>query len=402
VGRPRTRVGEHGEVTVRELGPKRFEADGRVRLRNGRYARIRRQGPSRTAARNRWNDRAREIADDIAGKAVSGDTLFGRVMDLWLLDFESKVERGVRAHKSLAEYRSTVNGYLRPELGELTCREAENAGLMDETLKTIRAKAGKVKGRGKNGDAAAKRARTVLSGMCGYAVRHGAMDSNPVKAAEAMDHEHEEVRALEVDERGDFLAKLRVWCDEKAGTGRVGLRGRAWTDLADMAEAMLSTGCRIGEVLALVGDGVDIEGRRVEVSHHLVRVPGVGMVRQAKRKGRRPGLRPGLPSWSLPMWRRRKLESGGGPLFPSWNGAWLDPGNVAKRLAQATEAIGYGWVSSRYFRHTTATHIVDSGLTNEDAADALGNTPDVVQKNYRRRQQENARVDAAMESLMGG
>lgn len=399
--RPRTPIGEYGDIHVKQLGLRKFEGDGRIRLRNGRYRRVRRQGQSETGARNAVKKRMREIADEIAGKAVSGDTLFGRVMDAWLLDFEAKVERGVRAHKSLAEYRSVINGYLRRELGDLTCREAANAGLVDETLKAIRVKAGKVKGRGKNGDAAAKRARTVLSGVCGYAVRHGAMDSNPVKSAEAMDHEHDEVRALEPDERPDLLAKLGTWCNKKAGA-KLGPRGRAWTDLPDMAEAMLATGCRIGEILAVVGEGVDIEGRRVSVSHHLVRVPGVGMVRQPKRKGRRPALRPGLPSWSLAMWRRRKLESGGGPLFPSWNGQWLDPGNVAKRLAKATEAIGYGWVSSRYFRHTAATHLVDTGLTNEDAADALGNTPQVVQKNYRRRQQDNARVAKAMESLMGG
>lgn len=400
MGRPRTAIGTYGSIRTRQLGPKLFESRARFRLRNGRLKPVKRRGPSRAAAERALKDAMKILADEVSGKAVNGDTRFGHVMDLWLQDFGDKVERGVRAHKSLAEYRSVVNTYLRPALGELACREAENAGLIDETLKDIRTKAGRVKGRGKNGDAAAKRARTVLSGVCGFAKRHGAMTSNPVRDAEAMDHEHEEIRALEPEERPDFLAKLRVECEKRAGQN-LGPRGRAWTDLPDMAEAMLATGTRIGEALATTGAGLDLGGRRVLIDHHLIRVPGEGIVRQPKRKGRKAGLAPGLPTWSLTMWRRRKAEFGDGPLFPSWNGSWLDPGNVAKRLAKATDAIGYGWVSSRYFRHTTASHLGDSDLTNETISDALGNTPDVVQKHYRR-QRVDPRVAESLEGLMGG
>lgn len=393
-------VGTYGKIHTVEVKPGLFEARAKFKLRNGRIARPRRRGSSKAAAERALKKHMTQLADEIKGRAINSETRFGHVMDLWLADFAAKVERGVRASKSLQEYRSVVGTYLKPMLGELACRDAENAGLIDETLKDIRVQAGKVPGRGKTGDAAAKRARTVLSGICGYARRHGAMGSNPVRDAEAMDHEREEIRALEPSERPDFLAKLRAWCDEKAGHN-LGPRGRAWTDLPDMAEAMLSTGIRIGEALAIVGDGVDIAEQRVQVSHHLTREPGVGMVRQAKRKGRRPGLAPGLTSWSLPMWRRRKLESGGGPLFPSWNGQWLDPGNVAKRLAKATDAIGYGWVSSRYFRHTTASHLGDSDLTSETISDALGNTAAVVEKHYRRKRVD-PRVAEALEDLLDG
>lgn len=390
-------IGTYGKIRTVEISPGLFESRARFRMRNGRVKPVKRRGSSRAAAERALKKAMAQLVDDVKGKAIDGDTPFSRVMDLWLEDFASKVERGARAHKSLQEYQSVVRSYLKPALGELTCREAENAGLVDETLKDIRVKAAKVAGRGKNGDAAAKRSRTVLSGICGYAQRHGAMSSNPVKAAEAMDHEREEIRALEAHERPDFLAKLREWCDEQAS--RLGPRGRAWTDLPDMAEAMLSTGSRIGEALAVVGAGVDLGGRRVQLSHHLARVPGQGMVRAAKRKGGRPGLEPGLPTWSLPMWRRRVAEHGEGPLFPSWNGQWLDPGNVAKRLAKAAKAIGYGWVSSRYFRHTTASHLGDSDLTSEIIADALGNTAPVVEKHYRRKRTD-PRVSDALESLM--
>jgi integrase len=181
----------------------------------------------------------------------------------------------------------------------------------------------------------------------------------------------------------------------------LGKRTRAWTDLPELVEGMLSTGLRIGEATALIGDDVDLDGREVHAGHHLVRIEGVGMVRKPKRKGNRPGLTAAITSWTLAMWRRRKLESGGsGPLWATWNGQWLDPGNVAKRINEICVEIGYEWVSSRYFRHTTATHLGDSDLTDTAISDALGNTPDVVRKHYRRPRQSNPAVAAALESLL--
>ncbi len=394
-------MGAYGEISYRTLPDGRVEARARFRLRNGKLKPVRRRGPSKNAARNKLKKAMAELADEVAGKDINGDTRMTKVMDLWLAAFEEKVNLGKRAHKSLYDYRDIVDNHLRPAIGDLACREAENAGLMDEVLKEIRRLSAKGK-RGKHGTSAMLRARSVLSGVCGYAARHGAMKVNPVKGIEQIDHEHEEIRALDAEQRADFFAKFDAWIATRVKRpGRLGKRARAWTDLPDILRAELCTGCRPGEVLAMVGDGVDLGARKVAADHHLVRIAGVGMVRQPNRKGNRPAVEPPLTEWSLPMWRRRKLESGGGPLFPSWNGQWLDPGNAAKRINEACVAIGYGWVSSRILRHTTATHIVNSGLTNEEAADALGNTPDVVEAHYRAKQKGNPKVAAALESLMG-
>lgn len=403
MGRPRTDIGTYGEIGFTDLPDGRVEARARFRMRNGTMKRIRRRGPSKNAARTALKKAMAELADEVAGKHINGDTRLSRVMDMWLADFAEKVELGKRAPKSLYDYRDIVNNHVRPRMGDLACREAENAGLVDETLKEIRKQAAKNKARAKSGTSAMLRARTVLSGICGYAVRHGAMRINPVKSIEQIDHDQEEIRALEPEERADFLLKLRAFVDAKiTGRNRLGVRARAWTDLPDLVEAMLSTGVRIGEVLAVVGDGVDPAERKVIVNHHLIRVEGQGIVRVPKRKGKGAGLEPEVPSWSLPMWRRRKLESGGRALFPAWNGAWEDPSNVTKRIKKACDGIGYGWVSSRMFRHTVGSHLGDSGLTNEQIADHLGNTPDVVEGHYRRKRKTNPKVAAALENLMEG
>jgi integrase len=409
MGRPRTEIGTYGKITFLALPDGRVEARARFRMRNGRLKLVSCRGKTEPAAERYLKKAMTKLSDEVAGKKINGATRMSHVMDLWLTDFADKVARGVRAGKSLQDYRGIIKSYLRSELGELTCAEAENAGLVDETLKDIRTRAGKVKGRGKNGDAAAKRARTVLSHVCGYAIRHGAMTTNPVKAAEAMDHEQEEIRALEPAERVDFLVKFCAEVDKRVhgknqgdnGPNRLGLRARAWTDLPELVEGMLSTGLRIGEALALVGDDVDLKAREVSASHHLVREEGRGIVRKPKRKGGRAGVKPPITSWTESMWRRRKLASGGDrPLFPAWNGQWLDPGNVGKRINKVCVEIGYGWVSSRYFRHTTASHLGDSDLSNEAISDQLGNSPEIVQKHYRRRRRSNPAIAAALENLM--
>ncbi|PXY27397.1 tyrosine-type recombinase/integrase [Prauserella muralis] len=391
--RPRTPIGTFGEIRVTELPNGKFEARARFRLRNGRMRRLRRSGKSAKAAERALKSAAARLADEVAGQAINGDTRFGHVMDLWLADFEKKVTRGERAPKSLEDYRDSADNHLRPRMGELTCREADNAGLCDEVLKNIRDRVGY---------AAAKRSKTVLSGICGYAVRHGAMDANPARSVEALEQgEKKPIRALEPEQRRDFLDKLRAWVDREkpSGTGRLGPRARAWADLPDVVEAMLATGVRIGEVLAIVGDDVDPAARTVVADHHLIREKGVGIRRVPLRKGRRQGLTLRVPSWSVPMWRRRKLESGGGPLFRTWNGEWPDPTNVGKRISTACDAIGYEWVTSHIFRHTVATHLGDRGVSDEDIGNQLGNTRDVVEGHYRRKKVDNETIADSLESM---
>lgn len=405
MARPRTDIGTYGNISNREVRPGVWEARARFRLRNGRLKPVKRRASSKTAAERAVKKAMSKLANETTSKTLTVESRFGLVIDLWLAEFKKKVERGDRAHKSLYDYEDSAE-QIRKHMGELTCGEADNAGLCDETLKAIRDAAAK-SNRSKRGGgyAAAKRAKTVLIGVCGLAVRHGAMATNPAKSAEAIEQsaDKEDVRALEPDERMDFLTKFRAWCAEKADSSkRGGVRVQAWRDLPDTAEAMLATGSRPGEILAAVGAGVDPLERTVLLDHHLVRIEGEGLVRKFRRKGGGSPIEPMYPSWAAPMFARRKLAAGDGPLFPSWNGQWQDPSNVHKRFREACDAIGYEWVAARMLRHTVGTHIVDQGGTNEDAADQLGNTPQVVQKHYRRKRRTSPENAAKLETLLSG
>lgn len=407
MARPRTDIGTYGAIKARQLPSGMWEAKARIRQRNGVLKPVKRRGRTDKEAIRRLKKAMATIGDEVTGKVINPDSRMGHVMDLWLAEFKEKVELGKRAPKSLDDYRDTIDNHLRPRMGELSCREAENAGLVNEVLKDIRrasaaAVGTKGKKRGTTGTAGMKRARTVLSQVCGFALRWQAMKTNPVKSVEQIEQDDREILVLEPEQRRDFLDKFTAHCHAKVKDNvQLGWRARAWTDLPDIVMAELSTGCRPSEVLALLPESVDLTAGKVVAGHHVTRVKGQGLQRVLKRKGGGGVVEPAITSWALSMWRRRVLAAAPSePLFPTNTGRWEDPSNVSKRIKEVCEAIGYSWVSSRILRHTTGTHIVDSGLTSADAADALGNTVDVVEKHYRRKQGTNPRVAAAMERML--
>jgi integrase len=182
---------------------------------------------------------------------------------------------------------------------------------------------------------------------------------------------------------------------------RIGKKGEVWLSLPDVYEAMLSTGVRIGELLAIMPDDVDPAERTVTISHHVVRVKGEGLVRQRLRKGREEGIVLKVPSWSVPMWRQRKLASGGGPLFPGWRGGLLDPSNTINRVREAFNACGFEWVTSHVFRKTVATIMDEAGIPVTAIADQLGNNVNTMLKHYRGKRAVNELGAEVLEGVFG-
>src|SRR5690606_12288711 len=391
--RPRTPVGAYGNISVTQVAPGVFEARTRFRMRDGRTRRPRARGKSATAAMNALKERLTRLEDEVRGRAINPATRMTLIAELWLADLEKDFRRGLLAPSTLDTYQGQVRRWVVPKIGELSASEV-TVTVVDDLIQEAW---------DRHSYATAKSVRNVLSGVCGYAVRHGAMDSNPVRSAKhARQDTAREIKALEPAQRADLLAKLADYGQghtRDAQGRRLGPRQQVWIDLADLMVAMLATGARIGEVLAVTGDGIDPTNRTVLLDHHLVQVKGQGVVRMPSRKGRGRTLSLRVPSWSLEMWRRRKLASGGGPVFPAWNGAWLNPSNTMKKLRKACDAVGYDWVSSHVFRKTTATHLDRSALPASAIADQLGNTVGVVERHYRAPRVVNEEAVAALETM---
>ncbi|MEU0468929.1 site-specific integrase [Amycolatopsis sp. NPDC006131] len=407
MARPPTPVGHHGTINVKDrsyvnkagVTVKKFTAYTYFRMADGSLPQIERSGPSKTAAINNLRERLTVLANEAIGGEISGETRMTRVIDLWIDEIETERDLGGISPNSVRNFKSYVKNWVKPAIGQLQAREAERMpGSFNRLLKRCRKE---------RSYAAAKTLRTVLNSICMFAIRNGAMTSNPMAATSRLVvGEQKEIRALSGEERADLHRKLVDLGQRKQfdKTGRrLGGRGRVWLKLPDIQTCMLTTGVRIGELLALAGDDVDPVHARVRVRHHLIRIDGEGIVRVRYRKGDNPGrgevLDLRVPQWSVPTWRRLKLASGGGPLFPSNKGGWMDPSIVINRLQEAFKEVGYEGITSHVWRKTVTDVLNEAGLPTNMIADQLGNTVAVVERHYRTRFKPNAAAVAALEAV---
>lgn len=398
MGRPPLPIGTPGNINIKQLGPKRWEARCLFRVRSGAIKHVRRTGRSRTAAEHAIKTALVTLTDEITSGLVTSRSRFAFVCDRWHEEIDRAARLGDASPTTARVYRGALNNWIIPAMGELLTNDAEiNAGTCDRLIK---------KAHDKRSADTAKTVRSVLSSVCDFAVRHGALTHNPVRSVARIPRgEAREVRALDAEQRRDLYLQLQAFAAGKARDelGRsMAKRVDVWTDLPDQYEGMLATGIRIGELLALSGDEVDPAERLVRIDWHIIRVTGEGLVRRRLRKGNAAGLVLRVPAWSVPMWRRRKLASGGGALWPAWDGGWLDPSNAGKRLRQGLDETGYSWVTSHVFRKTVA-HVIDgAGGSVSDVANQLGNTKAVAERHYIPKRVANEATAALLETMLEG
>jgi site-specific recombinase XerC len=201
--------------------------------------------------------------------------------------FEGQVQRGARSPSTLDEYRYLVKRVIQPgielpRLGEFTTPRLDR--FVQAVLKD-------------RGYATAKLTRSVLSGICGWLVRQGAIASNPVRDLTPLEQNRDHTaRALSADKVVTWLALLNS--DDLARR----------LDLPELARFMLATGLRLGEALGVTWADLDLVAGSVTVQRTIIRVQGQGLV--AKRvKSRASERRLLLPSWCVDLLEARRVGS---------------------------------------------------------------------------------------------
>ena len=186
---------------------------------------------------------------------------------LWLTAFEGQVQRGARSPSTLDEYRYLVKRVIEPGVGSLRLGELTTPRL-DRFMQAVLTD---------RGYATAKPTRSVLSGICGWLVRQGAIATNPVRDLTPLELNRDRTaRALSAEEVGRWLALLDA--DEFAGR----------LHLPELARFMLATGLRLGEALGITWSDLDLVTGSVTVQRTIIRVQGQGLMAKA---GQVAGLR---------------------------------------------------------------------------------------------------------------
>lgn len=338
-GRPATPPGTWGEIKVRELAKKKFQADTRFRKFNGDVVRVRATGTSKTAATNAVKERCAALLGVKNSAQLSTTSKVSELMDHWL---ESKSD--VRP-QTLDRYRYAIENHVKPGFGNLRLNEV-GPSFLDAWVRSL-------------SPGTAGNVRTVLSGAFKMAARHELIKSNPVAVVEFPTPETKEVRSLAGDEIAAFRKQITA-------SGK--------QTLIDVVDMSLSTGLRAGEVLAIRWQDITQD----EDGNYLLRITGtvvyskdLGNHRQDEGKTAQAARPIPLASKAVEIIERRHaqfkdLEM----LFPSGAGTYMSESNF-NRLLLDHRGEKWDWVTIHTLRKTVGSLVADE-LGPHKAADVLG------------------------------
>ncbi|WP_426520517.1 tyrosine-type recombinase/integrase [Diaminobutyricibacter sp. McL0618] len=359
MARPPLPLGTWGRIARLQVEPKKWRARASFRDFSGHTGRLDAFGATGAAAERALEARLRERVMAV-GADITADTKLRDLGKLWLAEIESSS----LAPQTIERYRIIVDKTISPSIGDVRVRES-TVPTMDRYLKTLSAKT----------PATARTTKVVLSGMLGMAIRHGALlYGNPIRDVARQRSTVQEVRALSVDDVHTLRAGVRAWVAEP---GQIGQRRSA--DIPDVVDILLATGARIGELVALRWDDVDLIAERptVTIRGTAVSLPGVGMVRQDHTKSSSGFRTVTLPSFAVDTLLRRSVNASGDNqlnlVFPSARGTLRAPANIRRAWRDARAFAGFDWVVPHTFRKTVAT-LIDNERSTQQAASQLGHS----------------------------
>jgi integrase len=166
-----------------------------------------------------------------------------RLSELSVIWFDEIENNGRAGRRTIDGYKDTYNRAIAPALAGLRLNEI-TTGRLDRFLKNLAL----------DHATTARHAKIVLTGILGLAVRQDALRSNPIRDVGAIKVAAKDVRALSTSDVKKLRAVIRKWQDDPAHQGRP----RA-SDLIDVLDIFLATGARIGEVLAIRWQDINLQ-----------------------------------------------------------------------------------------------------------------------------------------------
>lgn len=360
MARPPLPLGTWGKVTRTLVAPGRYRARAKYRDFDGHTRVVERFGKTGAAAERDLVEALRDRAAPARGDTITRDTTITTLSELWVAEIAGD---GKHTPQTVEVYASALKVHVVPALGRVRLSEV-SVGLVDRFLKA------------RESAATAKRCRVVLTGMFGMAVRHDALEQNPVRDTARRTAEREPVRAMTVGEVVALRATVASWA---GGNGHGPPRA---LDLPEIVDVMLGTGARIGEILAIreVDLALGADPPTVAITGTIVENR-----RQPKPKSDASWRTLVLPAFAVASIRRQLARNlpvdEDRLLFPSRTGGPRTTANVRRQWRDARGA-AYAWVTPHTFRKTVATAI-DRSADIESAAAQLGHAgPDVTRVHY--------------------
>ena len=384
-GRPPTTVGTYGNLQVSQIGEARFQARTRVRDADGILRQVTARGTTAAAAKRALREKLVDRTPP-SQHAITAATSVSKLAQMWLqyLRDEGRIEA-----TTINEYNRILTKVVLPELGGLRLREVTTSRV---DMFLIRLRAVSVSRQ--------RKTKVVLNAMFGLAVRHDAMVANPTTHTARVQRQKALTRALSLAEVAEARALIRAWTDrDRPGP-------RASSDMADIVEMMLATGGRIGEILALRWQDIDVDAPQpfLTINGTVKTERTRGTYRKDSPKTDASVRAVALPGFAVTVLRRRRRDvypNAIDAVFPTRNDTWQQVNNVERRWREIRRGSSLEWVTPHTFRKTVATLIAER-VGAETASQQLGHTsPDITREFYIARPDIAADVAHVLDELAG-
>jgi len=365
VPRPPLPLGTWGKVRTFELEGGHWCAVARYKDYDGIARPVERVGETKSKAVNSLLEALRDRAQASRDGEIVPDTKVAAVAEIYF----AELDRSDKATRTKQDYRGAWKRYLQGPLANLRVREVR-VSIVNRVLTSVR---------DKNGSAAAKQARAVLTAICALMVRHDALDENPVREIESLGKK-----------KNKSGKKPRLVNGRNAGSALQLFRDSEdavrW-DLVDVQEALSGLGCRIGELLALDWEtSVDFDGGTIWIHGTVIRVTGVGLIVQDYTKSPAGMRRIRPPAWVMDMLGRRCAAATSQWCFPSSTGTLRDPDNTRKYIRRVVEGTPFQGLHPHDWRHYVIWRLDAAGLSAREIADYVGHDdPSTTQDVYMER-----------------
>lgn len=332
-GRPATPLGTFGKITVTRLDNGSWEASTYYRMRNGKRKHPTARGKSRSAAENALKVKCADL-DTTASDTTTLSTT-SPLTDL-LVHWIDRHDVGENTRNT---YRRCIDLHVRPGIGNIRLNELTTP-IVQMFLDSLAASPG-----------TAHTARAVLSSAVGMAVRWGVMNYNVVRDARLPKKRKKDPQVLTDDEIRGYRARVKAWC---GGNSMGPARGDGLLEIVDVC---IGSGCRIGEVLALRWEDVDLTAQTITVTGTIDKATGKRQGWPKTESSRRTIVVQPIAVEALQrQWDKPAREHLGEAVFPRRTGAWRSVDSVETRLRDARgEDLGH--IVPHSFRHTVATRI---------------------------------------------
>lgn len=348
-------AGELGTIDLKRLPSGRYRARASTRDDSGTLHRLAVTADTEDGARAKVRRQAMALSTGGSG-ALSPSSTIADAVELWLSQILTRAKAGSLTYSTYESYETTARVILVPRCGGVRLNQL-TVGRCDRILQRILEEETISK---------ARRARAVLSLVCGYAVRDDALDRNPVRDVQRLPTSPKKESALTPKQINGIRELMQQWRVTREDGPRPNYRA-----LIDGMDIMLGTSLRIGECLALRRSDVDITTRppTLIVNGTIVTNTAQGTHRKDSPKRSRQRRSIALPSMAAAAARRRLALAEPEPnafLFSTKTGRSLSVSNYERLLRafvadERTALLALGIDVDEYtthlYRRTAATLI---------------------------------------------